>query len=166
MSNTKISNFSDFLCPNFLLWMLLIKRMHRLPRNVLQHTPASFRGTKSIVLDFRGTPSYLFFKSTNQNNKIFVFHLLICLPDFSSVNMKLQQLKLIPPPFEKLLKFGKSMRQKLRAVHRICLKWTVPRCSILSFTFLKLVRVAAPNTTYAPTFEKYVARQPIVFQVH
>ena len=114
MSNTKISNFSDFLCPNFLLWMLLIKRMHRLPRNVLQHTPTLFRGTKSIVLDFRGTPSYLFFKSTNQNNKIFVFHLLICLPDFSSVNMKLQQLKLIPPPFWKTIKIREKHEAKIK----------------------------------------------------
>ena len=65
MSNIKILNFCDFLCPNLLQWMLLIKQMHRLLRNMLQHSPIPFRCKKSRVLDFGGTPSYLFFKSTN-----------------------------------------------------------------------------------------------------
>ena len=125
ISNTKILNFRDFYCPNVLRWILLLKRMYRLPKNLLQHTPPSFRYTKSRVLDFGGTHSYLYFKSTYQNHKISVFNLLHLVPDFSSVNMKLQQLKFMLPPFQKTfleLKYRKNIKKKLRALRRICLK--------------------------------------------
>ena len=58
------------------------------------------------------------------------------------------------------------MLKKLRALDHISLKWTIPKCSIFSFTFLKFVAVTAPNTTYAPTSKKYVTAQSIVFHIH
>ena len=58
--------------------------------------------------------------------------------------------------FKKLLKLGSNMLKKLRALDHISLKWTIPKCSIFSFTILKFVAVAAPNATYAPTSKKYV----------
>ena len=54
-----------------LWWMLLIQRMHQLPRNMLLHSQAPFRCTKITVLNIWGTLSYLLLKSTNEKTFFF-----------------------------------------------------------------------------------------------
>ena len=71
--------------------------MHRHPRNMLQHNPTPFRGTKATVENIGGTPSYLFLKSTNEKTQFFwTVRLLNILANFFTM---LQQLKIMPQTF-------------------------------------------------------------------
>lgn len=93
MSNIKILNFRDFLCPNLLQWMLLIKQMHRLPRNMSQHSPIRFRCPKSRYLDIGALHHICSAKVLTKTTTFSVFSPLNFPHDFSSLNMKVQRLK-------------------------------------------------------------------------
>ena len=69
----KLLNFCEFLCLNLLQWLLLIKRMHRLPRNMLQRSSIYFRCTNIRALNFGCTPLYLPLKSNNKTKCFFDF---------------------------------------------------------------------------------------------
>ena len=113
MSNTKVFQFFNFFCPSLLRWMLLIKWMHWLSRNFLQHSPIFFRCCKISVLSNGETPSPLFLKSTNEKNNFFDSRFLNFLADFFTINIKLQKLKLMPQATSRTVNIRyKSLKKK------------------------------------------------------
>ena len=60
----------------------------------------------------------------------------------------------------------KQHTKKLRAVHRICLKWTLWSSPFFWYSSFKFVAVAAPDTPYVSNSKKYVTAQPNLFQMH
>ena len=118
---------------------LLIKWMHQLPRNMLQHSPISFRRTNFTVVDFLRALDYISSWKALIKTKIFSASIpQNFLPNFSFVNMELQQLKLCYYPFKWLI-FGENMRKSSVALRRICPKWAFEVLPLLlSFHCLNL----------------------------
>ena len=118
----KILSFRDLFCPNYLRWMILIKRMHQLPRNMLQQSPISLKFTKVRVLNFGCTQPYLFLKGTNENHKFFQLSNLI-----AEVQCKGEPATAInyAEYFSRALKTAKEKKKnmrKIKALYCICLK--------------------------------------------
>ena len=119
----RILNFRDFLCPNLLRWMVLIKQMHRLPRKMLQQNPISFRQTKMRVLNIWRTLPYSLLKSTNKNHNFFsTFKLQITFRFlFLNIYRKYKPLtaKTLLRAFQGLKKLQKTMWKKLKAPYHV-----------------------------------------------
>ena len=123
--NEKYKNlkFSGNFLSKLFVVDLLIKWMHGLPRNMLQHSPISFRRTNFTVLDFLRALHHISSWKVLIKTKIFsASNPLNFLSNLSFVNMELQQLKLCYYPFKWLI-FGENMRKSSGALRRICPKW-------------------------------------------
>ena len=71
MRNTKIFYFHNCPCLNLYRWLLLIRGIDRLPKDMLQQIPIYFKYTKIRVLNLEGTPPYFLLKGTNKKPQIF-----------------------------------------------------------------------------------------------
>ena len=114
MSNAKALYFCNCFSRSLFRWMLLIKRMQWRSRNMLHHSPVSFRCTNIAVLNNGGLRLISSGKAPMKKTIFLTVRFLDFLADFLTMNMNIQQSNFMLKTFQENVKIRLKHVEKIQ----------------------------------------------------